>query len=140
MRRATGQRRAMRSILALLLLAALPAAAQEPMTAEEFDAYTQGRTLTFGSQGAEPFGVERYMSNRRVVWRFLDRQECQPGFWYETDAGEICFEYEFDPEPQCWMFFDEPGGLRAIFTNDPGTTILYEAQEGGELICGNFGV
>lgn len=54
-------------ILALILctLAALPAFAQSNMSAAEFDAYTRGKTLYYGN-GAEPYGAEIYLPNRRV--------------------------------------------------------------------------
>ncbi len=114
-------------------LAGQVAAAQTPMSAAEFEAYVAGKTLTFGIAG-EPYGIERYRPGRRVTWSFLDGL-CQDGLWYEDD-GNICFVYDVSPEAQCWQFFEEPGGLRAVFMNDPGTTVLYEAQDATEpLLC-----
>lgn len=118
----------------LFALIALPAAAQDAMTAAEFEAYTSGKTLTFGVRGAPAYGMEQYKSNRRVVWSFLDG-ECNNGVWYES-KGSICFRYDFDPEPKCWKFYDEPGGLRAVYMNTPTASVLYEAQDSEEeLIC-----
>jgi hypothetical protein len=123
----------MKRILALLVMLASPALAQTPMTAAEFEAYVSGRTLTFGI-GGEPYGIEQYRSNRRVTWSFIGG-ECQEGLWYEDDSN-ICFVYDFSPNPQCWQFFAETDGLRAVFMNEPGTTVLYEAQDANEpLIC-----
>ncbi len=119
--------------LALILLAT-PAMAQDAMNAAEFDAYTKGKTLTFGRADDDAYGIEQYQENRRVIWSFLDG-ECSNGVWYES-KGSICFRYDFDPEPKCWKFYDDPNGLRAVFMNRPDTSVLYEAQDSGEpLVC-----
>ncbi|MEO0831463.1 MAG: hypothetical protein AAFY03_13525, partial [Pseudomonadota bacterium] len=113
-------------LLLILILAALPARAERPLNGAEFEAYTKGRTLYFFNNG-RAYGVERYMSGRRVQWSFLDG-ECKDGMWYE--AGEfICFVYEDNSDPQCWTFFRTPSGLRAMFENDPEATNLYEAGD-----------
>lgn len=126
----------MRTLLALMLslLLALPTLAQDLMTAEEFDAYTRGKTLFYGSNG-QAYGAEIYHDNRRVQWSFLDGQ-CKEGEWYKNDAGLICFVYDDTPDPQCWSFTRGARGLIARFENDPNTTELYEAQDmGEEMIC-----
>lgn len=103
------------------------------MTAEAFDAYTNGKTLYYGTDGAA-YGVERYMDNQRVIWSFLDGK-CQDGIWYE-DSGQICFVYEDRPDPQCWTFSQGPNGLIAQFENDPRATELHEAQNvDEEMFC-----
>ncbi len=117
--------RAMRILALLLTLTALPAAAQGMMTAGEFDAYTEGKTFTYGSMGA-PYGTEQYLKNRRVRWSFENGQ-CQEGGWYEQD-GLICFTYDTEPEPQCWSFRRSAAGLIAQFENDPSMTELYEVE------------
>lgn len=128
----------MKHALVLLAFLATPLSAQTPMTAEEFDRYTQGKTLTFGTLGDEAYGVEQYLSNKRVIWSFLDGN-CQYGEWYQ-DGANICFTYDFDPTPQCWQFFAEGSGLRAIFMNTPNTSVLYEALDDAEpLICDGVG-
>ena len=115
------------------LLLAFPLAAQETMSAAEFDAYTQGKTLFYGRNGAA-YGAEIYHENRRVQWSFLDG-ECKEGEWYE-DAGLICFVYEDNPTPQCWSFTKGTKGLIARFENNPDATELYEAQDDGEeMLC-----
>ena len=119
--------------LALGLLAALPAHAQDTMSADEFDIYTRGKTLFYGRDGAA-YGAEIYHKNRRVQWSFLDGQ-CKEGTWYE-DAGLICFVYEDNPVPQCWSFAEGSNGLIARFENDPVSSTLYEAQDvGEEMLC-----
>ncbi len=117
----------------LSLFAALPALAETPLGAEDFDAYTRGKTLFYGADGSA-YGVERYLSDRRVIWSFLDG-ECQDGIWYE-EGGQICFLYEDRTDPQCWTFYQGPNGLIARFENDPQATELYEAQDIGEdMLC-----
>lgn len=125
----------MKQILALALtcLTALPTLAAEPMSATDFESYVTGKTLYFGLNG-DAYGVEEYLPDRQVRWSFLDGK-CKDGFWYE-DAGQICFVYEDNPDPQCWSFFKEGSRLRAVFENDPASTVLYEAQQNEEpMLC-----
>ncbi len=119
--------------LALFMLLAAPATAQEAMSAAEFEAYTTGKTLLYGVLG-EVYGGEDYLPNRRVRWSFLDGQ-CQDGVWYEDD-GEICFVYDDHPDPVCWLFFETPSGLMAELTSGEGSQVLYETGEAdGPLHC-----
>lgn len=119
--------------LIALTAASLAQAADTPMSAAEFEAYTTGKTLTFFSQG-QPYGVERYKEDRRVTWSFLDGQ-CKEGTWY-ADGPSICFVYEDNPTPQCWLFFRQPDGLSALFEGEPGQTELYSAGEStDDMLC-----
>lgn len=125
----------MKQILALALasLTALPAFGASPLTASDFEAYVTGKTLYYGLSG-QSYGVEEYLPDRQVRWSFLDGK-CKDGFWYE-DADRICFVYEDNPDPQCWSFFKEGNGLRAVFENDPDGTTLYEAnQDDAPMLC-----
>ncbi|MBO9468354.1 hypothetical protein TRP8649_03163 [Pelagimonas phthalicica] len=118
---------------ALISATALPALAAEALSGPEFEAYVKGKTLYFGMAG-QAYGVEEYLDDRRVRWSFLDGK-CKDGFWYE-EASQICFVYEDTPEPQCWSFYKEGKGLRAVFENDPSSTVLYEAQQDDEpMLC-----
>jgi len=103
------------------------------MTGAEFEAYTEGRTLYFGSEGQE-YGAEDYLPNREVRWSFLDGA-CREGYWYEQTGPtgpEICFVYEDRPNaPQCWVFERTANGLRAIFQGESGR-VLYEARRSEE--------
>ena len=104
------------------------------MSAAEFEAYTTGKTLYYGRQGA-PYGAEVYHKDRRVQWSFLDGQ-CLEGEWYEAENGLICFLYEDRETPQCWSFAEGSGGLIARFENNPEAIALYEAQDRNEeLLC-----
>lgn len=120
---------------AILCLALLPEAghATDAMSAAEFDAYTRNKTFFYGHRG-QPYGAEEYLSNRRVIWSFLDG-ECQDGTWYQ-EGEQICFVYEGLADPQCWSFKRSPDGLVAQFENDPEETLLYEVEKSHEpLIC-----
>jgi hypothetical protein len=122
-----------RAAFALALgLAALPAIAQDAMTGAEFEAYTSGKTLLYGTDG-EVYGGEDYLPNRRVRWSFLDGR-CITGEWYES-APFICFVYDDDPTPVCWTFFETPDGLAAYLNGDEAQA-LYETGESPEpLMC-----
>ncbi len=120
----------MRTLLILLMLSIAAPLSAAPMSAEEFDSYTQGRTFYYGVDG-RAYGAEEYLSNRRVIWTFLDGR-CQNGTWYQR--GElICFEYEALDEVQCWTFEKSPsGGLSAQFENDPNALQLFEVERTAE--------
>lgn len=124
----------MRALVLAAFLAPLGAAASgQPLTADEFEAYVTGRTLTYNSGGAA-YGIEEYLSNRRVRWAFIG-EDCVEGSWYE-DSGLICFTYENNDIPQCWTFEQGAAGLVARFENNPDATALYEArQSAGPMIC-----
>ncbi|KMK67975.1 hypothetical protein [Puniceibacterium sp. IMCC21224] len=120
------------TVLATLALTS-PATAQSVMSGSQFEAYVTGKTLYFGQNGAS-YGVEEYLPDRRVRWSFLDGQ-CKDGIWYE-EADQICFVYDDNPAPQCWSFYREGTGLRAVFRNDQTATTLYEArQDDDPMLC-----
>lgn len=111
----------------------LTPAADAPMTASEFEAYATGKTLSF-AEGGTVWGSEQYLPGRRVIWAFTE-EECQYGHWYE-DQGNICFVYDDNPAPQCWRFFREADGLRALFMGAEGGTSLSEVAQSTEpLSC-----
>lgn len=120
-------------ILALAFLSSTAATAQTAMTGKEFEAYATGKTLTYAANG-QVYGVEQYLSDRRVRWAFVD-DTCRIGHWYE-DAGEICFVYENDATPQCWTFHLDGGKLMARFVSDlPGTELKEVNQTSEPLAC-----
>ena len=115
------------------LLAPAVSLSESPMTAEEFDRYTRGKTLYFSDENGR-YGGEEYFDRRRVRWSFLDG-ECKEGTWYAS-GRDICFVYEDNPEPQCWQFFESGNGLTATFSNDDSDTTLYEVTgDDEEMIC-----
>lgn len=136
--------RAMRALLALALLP-LPALAEQPLGGREFEALVEGRTLTYGQPGQEPYGVEHYHPGRRVTWAWAGDDACSAGTWYEEareDGPAICFVYEHEPEtPKCWQVFRAGDGLRATFLDGDDASVLYEiVDEPGRLVCGGVGV
>jgi len=114
-------------------LAVLPAAAQDVMSAADFEAYVEGRTLTYHDQGVA-YGIEQYLPGRKVRWAYIG-DECWDGYWYE-EAGNICFVYERSPEPKCWQFTRRSGRLSAMFVGSDDGLELYEVMSSDEpLTC-----
>jgi hypothetical protein len=120
-----------------LLLAALPLLlffpadpaqpAETPLAGDAFEAIVAGRTYVF-EEGGLPYGVERYLPGRRVIWAF-DGGPCREGSWTEAQPGLICFLYDHDGSEHCWRFFDRGGGtLGALFDNPIG-----EGDAGGMI-------
>ncbi len=126
----------MRSLLICLCLAA-PAYAEDSMTGAEFDAYVTGKTITFRTELNPAYGVERYLPGRRVMWSTFDGI-CRYGVWFES-KGDICFRYEDDPEHKCWTMYNDPDGLRGIYTTNPFSTIIFEVLGREDpLICSDL--
>lgn len=120
--------------VSLFLLLLLPLPAFAAMSAEEFEAYVTGQTLTYSHQG-RVYGIEEYLPGRRVRWSFVG-DECRDGIWY-PQGEEICFLYDDRPtDPQCWVFTRKDGRLSALFTGATDGRELYEAQRSTEpMIC-----
>ncbi len=106
--------------LALALLAAPPAGAAELVTPEAFRALSEGRTLHFSLDGA-PFGAEQFFADRRSLWRFADGS-CEPGRWTAREDDGICFVYDSDPAPICWLFREDAAGFVAHLLEDGAET------------------
>lgn len=124
----------MRSLfLTAALCLALPAAAQDAMTPEEFEAYVTGRTLTYHDEGVA-YGIEQYLPDRRVRWAYLG-DECWDGYWY-GEGDNICFVYEGDATPKCWRFTRSGDGISAVFMGAENGRELYEVENSNDpLIC-----
>ena len=116
-------------LLAATLLADPAAMAQDAMTAAEFEAYVEGRTMTYGTGGA-PYGAEEYRPGRRVRWSVFDG-ECLEGVWYPK-SEDICFRYDALEGEKCWRFTLTPQGLAAEFTSDPDDFTVYEVERSDE--------
>jgi hypothetical protein len=115
---------------ALCLAATLPAtAAEQPLSAEQFDALSVGRTFFYNS-GGTAYGAEQYLPGRRVIWAFTG-DDCRKGTWY-PEGQYICFVYEDAADPQCWTFFRGAGGLTAQFRDDPVGEPLIAVEESPE--------
>jgi hypothetical protein len=117
--------------LALVLLACLPAVAgaETPLSADEFETHVTGKTITY-RQLDFIFGVEEYLADRMVRWS-VSPDHCQYGSWY-PEGDDICFVYEYDPNPACWTFWLRDGALVALsVTGLPGEE-LHEAEASPE--------
>ena len=104
----------MRAALLACLLAT-PALAETPMTAEEFEAFVTGKTMDYLA-GGEAFGREVYLPGRKVRWAFT-AEECKLGHWFGR-GDQICFLYDGDPEPKCWIIWPDGEGLSASYSTD----------------------
>lgn len=118
----------------VLFLTCWPLSALAEMSADEFESYVTGRTLTYAEDGVV-YGIEEYLPNRRVRWAFVG-DECRNGAWFEAE-GQICFVYEDEPgNPQCWVFTQDGGRLNALFAGREDGRRLYEAARTDEpLYC-----
>jgi hypothetical protein len=127
----------MRHRLALAALCLFPslALADTPMTPDEFDAYVTDKTISY-EYGDGTIGIEHYLPGRKVRWK-PDPDSCTLGHWYGA-GDEICFVYENDGTPQCWLFYNEPSGLRGRFVSGGdivGWDIFESAQSDVPLFC-----
>ena len=118
--------------LALSPLAGLAAETGRPMTGAEFEAATTGRTLYYNSAG-QAYGVEQYLPGRRVIWAFVG-DDCRKGNWYENQE-QICFVYEDNTDPQCWLFYQTPAGLTARSLGFPDSAPLIAVEQSPEAMA-----
>lgn len=103
------------------------------MTADEFDAATQGFTITY-DYGGGIIGIEEYMADRTVRFAF-EGDKCIYGIWYQKD-DQICFDYDNSLEPVCWHYFLENGRIRGTYLGlGGGWDILESARDTGPLPC-----
>lgn len=124
-----------------LAFAVLPAAAfaqpDPPISAQDFEAFVQGRTFdTHGQTGR--YGIETFLPSRRAIWR--DADQCLEGTW-RPEGDQICFDYQGEPFPYCWTYHSRGDWLMAWLDGDRSTApiMLYPAEE--VVTCeGFFGV
>ena len=98
-----------------------------PLTASQFASYASGKTLTYASGGVV-WGTEHYLPFRQVLWAFTD-QPCEFGHWFAQDDA-ICFVYDGNPKPNCWLFHHGTRGLIARFLG--GSNTLSEVGQTAE--------
>lgn len=120
-----------------LLAAALPALASAGaiLGAGEFERLSTGKTLYF-TQAGRPYGVEQYAPGRQVVWQYADGT-CDTGYWYQ-ERSALCFVYDSNPEPQCWIFEARDGDFFArvegAASGDPSELRL-AGESDAPLVC-----
>ena len=102
--------------LGLLLAAlALPAAAQERLTPEEFLSRVTGKTVSFYARvSGQLVGVEQFLSPSLSVWRGQENK-CVYGE-ITTPEGQVCFLYRDlgRTTPVCWFPFEMDGELMVM--------------------------
>jgi hypothetical protein len=119
--------------LTLALLLATPALAETPMTAQDFDAFATGKTLTYQRSG-QLFGTEEYLPGRKVRW-YETGKGCSNGTWFAQDQS-ICFTYTGSPEPACWIFVRSGDRVVAHSMDDaPGDQPFQVAPRDTPLSC-----
>lgn len=116
------------------LLSAPVAMADPLLSAEEFDALTLGRTMTWAEFG-QVYGVEHYLPDRRVRWTVLG-DDCKLGHWY-PQGDAICFLYEDDPlTPACWRIALSGAGMQAEDTEAlPGSEPVMIEETAETMPC-----
>jgi hypothetical protein len=103
------------------------------MTAEDFAAFSTGKTVTYESEGVL-FGREEYRAGRQVVWQSGAAGVCEYGQWFEGAPGEICFDY--GGGPICWRFQDRAGQVSARSVQAPDAPELFATGVVKEpLVC-----
>ncbi len=120
-------------IVLVLCGLAHPTRAEPAMTADAFDAFTRGKTMTW-SDGGAAYGVEQYLPDRRVRWTIIG-DTCVTGHWY-AEADLICFQYEHREGPACWTIRQTGDTLVAVDIDDPqGLLPVTVAETDAPLAC-----
>lgn len=124
----------MNRILFILLFWPVAVFAQEEtLSPEEFDSYSQGKTLFF-SQHGRAYGVEQYLRGRKSIWSFANGT-CVRGAWFE-DNGLICFTYENNTVPQCWTFHKNGNRYSArVQGADPANDLMVIERNDDPIAC-----
>ncbi|MFE3837843.1 hypothetical protein [Pseudogemmobacter sonorensis] len=104
-----------------------------PLDAETFDALTRGTTQDTLDALSGRYGIETFLSGRRVIWRDVGSgsDRCMHGTW-EPVGEQICFFYETDPErPVCWTYHDRGDHIVGYYQgNRDNVPILLVPMEG----------
>jgi len=112
------------------------ASAQSLITPEEFEDLSEGKTLHFNNELGY-HGSEQYLSDREVRWRFANGL-CQVGFWYD-EGDAICFQYENEPAPICWYFWQTERGLEAEqLPQGFSSPLLLDFVDTSDILCGEY--
>ena len=124
----------MRLVLALLLalLLASPASAQSLMTAEEFEAWSTGKTLDYAIDGIY-WGSEQHLPGR--LTRDADANgPCIEGRWFPKDDA-ICFVYDGVAGEHCWQFWRDGTEVWAEIHDGAGALLAQVTLADEPLAC-----
>lgn len=94
----------------LLALLTTPAAAETPMSPDEFDAWSTGKTLAYSVDGVV-LGAEAYFPNRTVRDADTDGP-CLDGTWH-AEGNAVCFVYPAREGTHCWTFWRDGAAVYA---------------------------
>ena len=123
-------------LIALLLCFAFPISAQELITPEEFEEISTGKTLYFNNDTGF-HGAEQYFPNREVRWKFAEGT-CQYGHWY-GNGDAICFQYEEEIFPICWLFWKNDGAVTAeLLPRNDEPPLTLEFVDTRDVLCGEY--
>ena len=105
------------------------ATAQTPMTPDDFDAWSLGKTLDYAVDG-QVYGSEAYLPGRRV--RDADTGgPCLDGSWH-AEGNAICFVYPARDGTHCWLYWRDGEAVLAKPLNaaseDPAQVVTPAAQ------------
>ena len=104
-------------MVALGLALAQPVAANDRIvSADEFQAMSEGYTLHFEQFGSY-YGAEQYYPGRQSTWKYSDGT-CTEGEW-TTSGPNICFAYRDQFGVQCWIFSERGGEFYARLSHEP---------------------
>jgi hypothetical protein len=117
---------------AFLATIPLAAAAETPLTAEEFAAIVTGATITYGYRNSA-YKTEEYLPGRKVRW-LSDGGICGYGNWYQ-DGDDICFADDDDLDPSCWRFYLRSGVIQALEAGVSNHTIIETSRTASPIIC-----
>ena len=124
-----------RPALCLALLLGLPLAAMaediRPLSVEEFDRLTLGRTFNSIDIEMGHYGTATYGSGHRLQWAGAGL--CLNGVWRQHPGSEqICFSFDDAPEDEfCWIFGQQNGQLVGWLAGvqQPGPVTFVETDE-----------
>jgi len=91
----------------LMCLPSLALAQDELLDPMEFGADAVGQTYWFSENGFH-YGAEQYFDDQTTIWQ--DREgNCKKGRWW-AEGNNMCFAYENDPAPDCWVMSETDDG------------------------------
>ena len=125
----------LRTALALALIA-VPAAAQEMLTPDQFLDRANGHTLTFvDAPSGALVGVEQFLSRSRSVYARADGS-CAYGT-VTVEGPELCFRYDDDPgRLHCWWPFESDGTLHVRLAEpDTGEVQRVDGLSENPVMC-----